>query len=166
MQTVLIISFISLIIALVLIGRINYNHNKKTQNLDIKYPLKTTYSYIEYLLIALINIHRKHIGLNELKVNDTISTVCQEHSLNLAKLISKKHENALLRKEKLKKALGITRSGEIVAKGQGTAKGILKMWLKSPKHKEVLERNYWTKFGISIEQSILKRNYITVIFTK
>ena len=168
METILIISGFSLVAALALIGVINFRSrkNKVLLDTDIKIRIKTKYSTMEYLLAHLINHHRECLELSTLTTNDTISTVCQEHSLNLSKLISIKHENALLRKNKLKRALGITGSGEIVAKGTGTAEGTLLMWLKSPKHKATIERGYWTEFGISIEKSILRRNYITVIFTK
>lgn len=168
MNAILIISLISGFIAYLLIIKVKKRAVKRAynQSLNIKYPLKTTYSSLEYLLASLINNHIEDLGHERLKLNDTISTVCQEHSLNLAKLTSIKHENAGLRKNKLKKALGITGSGEIVAKGQGTAKGMLRMWLKSPKHKATIERGHWKEFGISIEQSLLRRNYITCIFTK
>ncbi len=168
MNTTLIISAISLVLALALIGYVNYKSRKtKTPEIGgIKIPIKTTYSMMEIIIGDLVNDHRESIKLNRLILHNTISTVAQEHSINLAKLLSKKHEYAYIRKLKLKNAIDCTEVAEIVAKGQGTAEGIFRMWLKSPSHRKKIEDKRWTHFGFSIEQSILKRNYTTLIFTK
>ncbi len=168
METILIIAGISGVLALALIGYVNFRSKKRTDkpDLTIKIPLKTDYSIIEYELGAVITNHRQDIRLNTLFFNDTISIVCQEHSLNMASIFKLSHTNAFLRGAKLTKALNIKHSSEVVAYGQGTAQGILKMWLKSPTHKKAIEGKGWTKFGLSIEKSILRRNYTTCIFTK
>ena len=167
MTTILIIAGISGILALALIKYVNFRTKKRERkpDLTIKIPLKTDYSKMEYLLADCINSHREDLGLNHLFLTDIISTVCREHSLNIASIFKLSHTNAFLRGAKLVKALGIKSSKEVVAYGQGTAAGILKMWLKSPSHKKAIEDN-WTKFGLSIEKSILRRNYTTCIFTK
>ena len=168
MTTVLIIAGISGILALILIKLVNRRTKKRTDkpDLTIKIPLKTQYFEMESLLGARINAHRQGLGLNHLFLNYTISTVCKEHSLYMTKKGKADHLNAILRTNKLRKAIGIKHSSEVVAYGQGTAQGILKMWLKSPSHKKAIEGKDWTKFGLSIEKSILRRNYTTCIFTK
>ncbi len=167
MTTIFIIAGIGLIGFLAWKGSVNFKKKKRERkpDLTIKLPLKTAYSIIEYELGAVITNHRQDIGLNTLYFNDIISTVCKEQSINMASIFKASHTNAFLRRAKLAKALGIKSSKEVVAFGQGTAAGILKMWLKSPSHKKAIE-GQWTKFGLSIEPSILRRNYTTCIFTK
>ncbi len=167
MTTILIIAGIGLIGFLAWKGSVNFRTKKRERkpDLTIELPLKTQYSKMEYLLGARINNHREDLGLNRLPLTDIISTVCQEHSLNMASIFKASHTNAFLRRAKLAKALGIKSSKEVVAYGQGTAQGILSMWFKSPSHKKAIE-GQWTKFGLSIEKSILRRNYITCILAK
>ena len=156
-------------IAILGVGALMYFNRraKKTvlnQSLEIRLPIKTERSVIELKLTYLIDTHRCNNGLKILEYNDTISTVCQEHSLNMVILGIASHTNAGVRKAKLKKAIGITEAGEIVAKGQRNAESILSMFLKSPEHRKKIEDPKWTKFGLSIEKGIWK--YTTVIFTK
>ena len=166
MTTILIISGISLVGALALIGYVNFRSKKRADKLDLTIgTLKTQYSKMESELMFLIDKHRVKKDLELLDLNNIISTVAQEHSLSMANILKISHTNAFLRTRKLKKAIGIKDMSEIVAKGQGTAGGILKMWLESPSHKKAVE-GQWTKFGLSIEKSILRRNFTTCIFTK
>ncbi len=167
MTIILIIAGIGLIGFLAWKGYVNFKKKKRERepDLTINTTFKTTYSTMEYELINRINLHRVNKGLKRLKINNTISTVCQEHSLYMTKTGKPDHLNAILRTNKLRKAIGIKHSSEVVAYGQGTAAGILKMWLKSPAHKKAIE-GQWTKFGLSIERSILRRNYTTCIFIK
>lgn len=144
-----------------------FKKKKSTDNkpdLTIKIPIKTQYSKIEGELMIQIDRHRVKKVLKLLTLNHTISTVCQEHSLYMTKTGKADHYNAILRTNKLRKAINIKHTGEVVAYGQGTAAGILKMWLKSPSHKKTIEDGSWTKFGLSIEKK--KRNYTTCIFVK
>ncbi len=168
METILIIAGIGLIGLLAWKGSVNFKKKKRTDkpDLTIKIPIKKTYSKMEGELIVLIDIHRSNKGLRTPFLDNTISTVCQEHSLNMASIFKLSHTNAFLRGAKLVKALNIKHSSEVVAYGQGTAAGILKMWLKSPSHKKAIEGKGWTKFGLSIERSILRKNYTTCISTK
>ena len=169
METILIIAGIGLIGFLAWKGSVNFRTKKRERkpDLTIKLPIKTQYSKMEYELASLIFGHRGKLGFNKPGLlNDTISTVCQEHSLYMAKRGKPDHLNAILRTNKLRKALNIKQTSEVVAYGQGTAQGILSMWLKSPTHKKAIEGKGWTKFGLSIEKSILRRNYTTCIFTK
>ncbi len=167
METILIIAGIGLIGFLAWKGSVIFKKKKRTDkpDLTIKLPLKTQYPMIECQLGALIIKHREDLGLNYLHLTDIISTVCKEHSLYMAKNGKVSHTNAFLRRAKLARAMGIEHTSEVVAYGQGTAQGILKMWLKSPTHKKAIE-GQWTKFGLSIEQSAKNRNYTTCIFTK
>lgn len=164
LNTILIISILSGIGALILINIVKKRAVKRDRerSFEIKIPLKTEYSDMEWELATLINIHRLDKVLD---LNDTISTVCHEHSLNMASIFTASHENAGIRKVKLKKAIGIKLAGEIVAKGQRNAESILSMFLKSPAHRKKIEDPKWKEFGLSIEKGIL-RNYTTVIFTK
>ncbi len=164
MTTILIIAGISGILALALIKYVNFRTKKRERKPDLTIgTLKTKYSTLEYQLASLISDHRGNLYLKDARLTDTISTVCREHSLYMAKNGKADHLNAILRTNKLRKALNIKHSSEVIAFGQGTAAGILKMWLKSPSHKKAIEGN-WTKFGLSIERK--KRNYTTCIFTK
>ena len=166
METILIISFISLVAALALIGYVNFRSRKRADKLDLTIrTLKTQYSKMEGELMLSIDRHRVKKDLELLDLNNIISTVAQEHSLSMANILKISHTNAFLRTRKLKKAIGIKDISEVVAKGQGTAGGILKMWLKSPSHKKAIE-GQWNKFGLSTERSILKRTYTTCIFVK
>ncbi len=167
MTTILIIAGIGLIGFLAWKGFVNFKKKKRERkpDLTISIPIKHIFNDIEWKLIDLINNHRSSKGLLKLYLDETISTVCQEHSLNMAKKGKPDHLNAILRTNKLRKEIGIKETSEVVAYGQGTAAGILKMWLKSPTHKKAIE-GQWTKFGLSIEKSILRRNYTTCIFTK
>ncbi len=167
MTTILIITGIGLIGFLAWKGSVNFRTKKRERKPDLTIgTFKTKYSIVERNLAKLISAHRIKNDLKWLPLSNTISTVCREHSLNMASILKPSHTNAFLRGAKLAKAFDIKSSKEVVAYGQGTAAGILKMWLKSPSHKKAIEGKDWTKFGLSIEPSILRRNYTTCIFVK
>ena len=126
-------------------------------------------------LFVLTNKHRSELfgKPGELESNLILNDVAQRHSCFMATIRTLKHSATDDREfpESDKKLTNhVTRAGyrwlhvgENVAAGQFTAEEVLKAWIGSPEHREILEKKDFTALGIGLAKGP-KRNYWTMVF--
>jgi uncharacterized protein YkwD len=107
------------------------------------------YSEFETNLISLINEHRTYLGLQEVKLNNYISSKCLEHNNYMIKQGKSSHDYFDDRAEAITNNLGASEVGENVAYNFSTPNSTLHAWLQSPGHKENLENPNWNTTGIA-----------------
>lgn len=116
----------------------------------------------ELSLGVLINAHRDKLSLPPLEFDALACNVAKKHCKNMVKDGVANHDRYPERRKELllNNALEI---GEVVADGFQTAKGFMKGYLNSEKHRQIIEGNY-THFGPAILEN--KKNYCVVEFVK
>ena len=127
---------------------------------------KTTYTDLEIEILDQINFYRDSIGLKELEELNVISAVALSHSKYMAQLGKISHDNFENRSNQLIVNANAKYVGENVGYGYTSAKGVVDAWIKSDKHRAVIESSAFTHFGISTEKNYKGRNYFTQIFIK
>ena len=128
--------------------------------------LKVEYSEIELEILDLINNYRSERGLNELQTLDFISTIAKTHTTYMLETGLVNHDNFPERNEKLVTTVGAKNVGENVAYGYYSAQGVFDAWIASEHHREIIENDSYTHFGISTECNTTGRNYFTQMFIK
>jgi len=134
--------------------------------IEKSYENNIKYSKIEMGILDLVNNHRTSIGLNTLEKMDIISTVAKSHSDYMVKTGRVSHENFSNRQDKLVANANAIAVGENVGYGYSNAKDVVKAWLNSDTHRKVIEKSAFTHFGISTQQNLKGRIFITQIFIK
>ena len=134
--------------------------------IEKSYENNIKYSKIEMGILDLINNHRTSIGLNTLEKLDIISTVAKSYSDYMVKTGRVSHENFSNRHDKLVANANAIAVGENVGYGYSSAQDVVEAWIKSDIHKKVLEKSSFTHFGISTQQNLKGRIFITQIFIK
>lgn len=124
------------------------------------------YSSTELQILDLVNKHRTSKGLKTLEDLGIISSVAKSHSQYMKATGSVNHDNFGERQEVLRSKASAQIVGENVGYGYSTAKGVVQAWLESEGHKKIIENEYYTHFGVSIEKDSKGRNYFTQIFIK
>lgn len=123
------------------------------------------YSNIELEILNRVNVHRKSIGLSELKRVDGITFQASDHNTYMIGQKKVSHDNFQKRYFALVNDIGAKAVSENVGYGYITAEGVVKAWLDSEGHRKNIEGNY-THFGISVAQDEDGRNYFTNIFAR
>ena len=134
--------------------------------IEKSYENNIKYSKIEMGILDLINNHRTSIGLNTLEKLDIISTVAKSYSDYMVKTGRVSHENFSNRHDKLVANANAIAVGENVGYRYSSAQDVVEAWIKSDIHKKVLEKSSFTHFGISTQQNLKGRIFITQIFIK
>ena len=126
-------------------------------------PLK----HMEQDILALVNRHRRSIGLNSLQLSVAESRVAARHSFNMASgVVPFGHQDLKKRMELIASQVGyISMTGENVAFGQMDAREVVAGWLNSPGHKRNIEGDF-TLTGIGIAKDSKGMIYYTQIFTR
>ncbi len=125
--------------------------------------LKSSYSGIELEILSLVNEYRLSKGLKQLKKSNELSTVAQGHSIYMAKNNQVSHHN-FNQRDRAQREKGAIKFGENVGGRYNSAQGVVKGWLKSERHRKVIEYPKYTHFGISVEKSLKGINYFTQTF--
>lgn len=125
---------------------------------------KVEYSEIELEILELVNDYRISKGLISLDKLNIISAVAETHTAYMAEVDKISHDNFYERHQQLVENADAKLVGENVGYGFGTAKGVFDAWLKSASHREIIEKQNYTHFGISTEKNLEGRNYFTQIF--
>ncbi|GGK50653.1 MULTISPECIES: CAP domain-containing protein [Flavobacteriaceae] len=125
---------------------------------------KATYSPIEDEILNLVNQYREEQGLTTLSRLNFISSVAKTHTSYMVEVGKVNHDNFPERHEKLVNNAQAISVGENVAYGYNSGESVVKAWLNSPSHKEIIEDKTFTHFGISTEKDANGRNYFTHIF--
>lgn len=126
--------------------------------------LKIEYSEIELEILDLVNNYRIENGLNPLKKLDFISTIAKTHTTYMLETGLVNHDFFYERNEKLVTLAGAKNVGENVAYGYTSAQGVFEAWLNSEHHREIIENDSYTHFGISTECNMNGKNYFTQMF--
>lgn len=126
--------------------------------------VQVTYSPIEYQILNLLNEHRENVGLPVLGIVNVISKEAEGHTDYMIQAGKPSHDNFSLRHKSLVEKVSATKVGENVAYGYSTAEAVVKAWVKSSGHRQNLENENYTHFGISTKQNDEGRNYFTNIF--
>ena len=125
---------------------------------------EVNYDSIELELMNLVNIHRADLGLSKLNRLSLVSNEAKIHTNYMVEKELLSHDNFDLRTTNLIKNIGATKVGENVAYGYQNAGEMLKAWLNSQKHRQVIEGDEYTNFGISAKKNSAGRYYVTQIF--
>lgn len=125
-----------------------------------------SYSAIESEILDLVNEYRQDKGLNSLTALTIISGVADGHTNYMVETGEVSHDNFSQRAETLINNAGAKEVAENVAYGYNSAQGVLNGWLNSEEHKQIIENEQYTHFGISTESNNEGRNYFTQIFIK
>lgn len=141
------------IVAFVIYG--NTQKNETTLNVVQNYTpiIKIDINSYELELLELINSHRKSLGLNELLVEKLACEIASVPTLN-----KQKSHNGFTARAEMTKAVNC---GEICAYGYNNVESTFNNYLKSQKHKAIIENPIYTHLGISYIDS-----YNFTIFTK
>ena len=134
-------------------------------NSDREYNYVPQSKEIEIEILELINEHRISIDLNPLKDMSVVKAVAYTHTDYMIVTNQVSHDNYMERRNKLMNNAGAVAVGENVGYGYPTAEGLVKAWLESDGHREVLEGDY-THFDISAEKNENGHWYYTNIFIK
>lgn len=134
----------------------------ETNEIDV--ATKVSYSTMESKILDLVNAHRKSMNLSELNTMNLVSSVADDHTNYMIQNGMVSHDNFAQRATTLQNNANANKVGENVAYGYGTAEGVVNGWLNSPGHKEIIETEDYTHFGISTEKDSSGRNYFTHIF--
>lgn len=137
--------------------------DSKMEAIDVS---KISYSQLESDILDLVNAHREEKGLTKLQKLDIISGVAQNHTDYMIENGTVSHDNFTQRVQQLKENANAQKVGENVAYGYGTASGVVNGWLNSDGHREIIESEEYTHFGIATDANNENRNYFTQIFIK
>jgi len=125
-----------------------------------------SYTEIESEILELVNDHRVNIGVNKLNTLNIISTEAIPHTNYMLSKGEASHDNFEDRFLNLRMNADAVKVSENVAYGYSTAEAVVNAWLRSPHHKEIIEDEEFTDFGISTKANTEGRNYFTHIFIK
>jgi uncharacterized protein YkwD len=127
-------------------------------------PMTEQQCSLMYELHRLVNEHRRKLGLKIVKPNVILADVAQRHSCFMALTEKAAHSNTDKREfpEADKKLTDhVIRAGyqyralgENVSAGQKSAKEVMNGWLKSVKHKDVMERYFFQNLGIGLASNL------------
>jgi len=136
----------------------SYNHTAKEK-------VAYNYSEIENNILALVNEHRKSLGLEALAPIAEISVEAESHNFYMLEVGKVSHDNFGSRYENLVETVGAKSVSENVGYGYRTADAVVKAWLNSSGHKKNIEGNH-SHFGVSVVDDENGRNYFTNIFIR
>jgi uncharacterized protein YkwD len=125
---------------------------------------KTVYSDIELEILDLVNNYRATKNLNPLEKLNIISSVALDHTNYMVEKGEVNHDNFAERHEKLVLNADALKVGENVAYGYSSAKSVVNAWIKSDGHREIIENEDYTHFGISTEMNDEGRYFFTQLF--
>ena len=128
--------------------------------------VNVSYTVMEYQIMNLVNEHRLELGLPTLNIINLVSVEAEDHTNYMIDQGVPSHDNFSVRYKNLVDKVKAKSVGENVAYGYSTAESVVRAWIKSPAHKEVIEDEKYTDFGISTKQNSEGRNYFTNIFVK
>ncbi len=129
-----------------------------------KKEVQVTYSTIENEILNLVNEYRKEKHLSILNKLNIISSVAETHTNYMVEIGEVNHDNFPERHKNLVNNAQAISVGENVAYGYSTAESVVNAWLNSDGHREIIENESFTHFGISTQKDENGRNYFTHIF--
>jgi len=130
--------------------------------------LKTEWSDLEIEVFEAINYERIWLGhqLKELFLEPYLCTIAREHSRNMVISNKASHSDFPKRLLQAKTYCNSGFFGEVVAVGYNDANSVLKGFIYSEKHKEILLNNKATHLGISIETNYKGKRFFTILLSE
>ena len=128
--------------------------------------ISLSYTTMEFEISSLINEHRTSIGVSPLQIVNLVSKEAIDHTDYMITEGEVSHDNFSSRHQNLVNKVSATKVGENVAYGYSTAQAVVNAWIKSEGHRDNIENESYTSFGISTKQDSEGRNYFTQIFIK
>ncbi len=114
-------------------------------------------------ILNFINVHRVNRGKNIIAKDSSYATAyAVQHSKYMVATNSVNHNNFFIRSKALKEK-GAMEVSENIAYGYSSAETVVKAWLKSDAHREVIEGNF-SHIGFGIVKSLENRYYYTTIY--
>ncbi len=114
-------------------------------------------------ILNLINVHRVNLGKNIMAKDSSYATAyAVQHSKYMITTNSVNHNNFFIRSKALKEK-GAMAVSENIAYGYSSAETVVKAWLKSDAHREVIEGNF-SHIGFGIVKSLENRYYYTTLY--
>jgi uncharacterized protein YkwD len=134
----------------------------------IQYTVYTevyNYTELEKGILDKINNVRVESGLVPLTISNQMSWVCREHSDYMVSKGIPSHDGFQLRFNNLIENLKVYKVAENVAYKYNTPDDVVKAWLASPHHRDIIYGDY-TYIGISITKHSIKGNYVETLYAK
>lgn len=128
--------------------------------------ISLSYTAMEFEILSLINDHRVSIGISPLTTVNLVSKEAIGHTDYMINEGLVSHDNFSRRHQNLVNIVAAKKVGENVAYGYSTAQAVVNAWIKSEGHRDNIENESFTSFGISTKQDADGRNYFTHIFVK
>ena len=118
-------------------------------------PASAAVSNREMKLRAMINKSRDVHNVRRLKLNRNLSTLARRHSRQMARSGSIYHSNTHQLYGYMDSGNCSARIGENVGRSlrKNGVRGIHKMYMGSPGHRDNILRSYWRKVGVGIYRS-------------
>ncbi|MDC9721333.1 MAG: CAP domain-containing protein [Urechidicola sp.] len=129
-----------------------------------RFETSISYTEMEYKIFELVNNHRESVGASRLNILNVISSEAIPHTDYMLLKGEASHDNFEDRFLNLKMNAEAIKVSENVAYGYSTAEAVVQAWLRSPRHKDVIEGEEFTDFGISTKANTEGKNYFTHIF--
>jgi uncharacterized protein YkwD len=137
-----------------------------TENAIELEDISLAYTAMEFEITSLINEHRASVGLSSLQTVNLVSKEAIDHTNYMINKGAVSHDNFSSRHQNLVQKVAAKKVGENVAYGYSSAEAVVNAWIKSEGHRENIENENFTAFGISTKQDSEGRNYFTQIFIK
>lgn len=133
--------------------------------LEINYAIQ---SEIEWSWASAIknelNKHRDSLGLQQFSLNqDPVSLIAGMHSKYMIHEGRISHDDFYMRSAAVKNLTGASSVGEVIAYGQRDAETVIKAWLQSNSHRELVELPKYNSVGIGVLIDSNGAPYITVL---
>ncbi|MEW2920937.1 CAP domain-containing protein [Muricauda sp. ANG21] len=99
-------------------------------------------SDLEMEILSLVNEYRSSQGLNVLEFSSVAYYYATTHSKSMANEGEISHKNFDVRSSKLAVEADANYVSENIGRNFKTAKGLVRAWINSPTHKEIMEGDY------------------------
>lgn len=122
------------------------------------------YSDFETEIMNQVNNYRNSIGLAKLSRLNLVSKEAETHSAYMLENGTLSHDNFAVRIQNLMNNADALSIAENVAYGYQSAEELLNAWLQSAEHRQKIEEERYTDFGISAKKNTNGGYYVTQIF--
>jgi uncharacterized protein YkwD len=121
---------------------------------------KPEYSDLELEILDLIYTYRESKALRTLLKLDIVSSIALTQTNFMVEIGKVNHDNFQQRHDNLILIAAAKSVGENVAHGYSSAKDVVNTWTKSDVHKEVIENESNTHYGIATENTVEEEIYL------
>lgn len=153
-------------ILLIVISNLILSCSKNDEEIEPTTIEQITFNNLEAEVLYLVNNHRTNIGLQKVSALNHPYTEAVNHTKYMIEQGKTSHDNFVIRRNNLMINSSAKIILENVAAGYSTAESVMKQWLSSQSHREVIENPEVNYMGISAQTDSRGINYYTQIFIK